>query len=69
MLYSVCLCLVTEELKHKLSIALTRSSIDWLDAVKKKTGIPRSALLENYVRLQIEKNGGDPSKAAETSDD
>jgi hypothetical protein len=57
-----------EELKHKISVALTQPSIDWLDAVTKKTRISRSAILENYVRIQIEMNGGDPSKAAQTSD-
>ena len=56
------------DLKRRTDLMLSGKSIAWLDAVRKRTGISRAALVELYIRLQIDENDGDPGKAAKTSD-
>jgi hypothetical protein len=58
-----------DDLKHRVDLMLSAKSIAWLDAVRGRTGISRAALVELYIRLQIDEHDGDPIRAAKTSSD
>ena len=58
-----------EKLKKKINLMFSPPVIAYLDAVAMETGISKSAIVENHIRIQMRKDGGDPRRAAKTSDD
>jgi hypothetical protein len=56
-----------DKLKKKVSLMLSPAVIAYLEATSFATGISKSALAENCIRLQMRKDGGDPNQAAQTS--